>query len=646
VKASIPEVAAQHTPGRWPWRGLVVALAFLPLNAYWLVHAEAVGYGPFPTTISLFPNVLLVLLVLTWLNLLVKKLGVTLFSPQDFAVLWGVLVIGSALAALDQLQVAVPLAAVPYYMGDTTTHWLQHFGDELSPWLVVTDREALLGFFRGNSSLYEIRHLQAWLKPALAWTLLFSCLVWGMMGLNSLLGPRWLKRERLTYPVVQVPLELMNQPLPLFRNRVMWAGYALAAGVTLLNGLHTLWPGIPQLNVRPLDLHTALPNPPWNAVGWTPVTFFPFVIGLGYLMPTDLLFSSWFFYWFWKGQQVLAAATALNNSPGAPWITHQTFGAMIALALALLWSARGVLARLWHLACRKHQALVEGAPLTPRSSWLVVLGALAFFIALWSLLGVRVWLAAALFAAYYLMSLAITRIRVEFGSPVHDLHVTSADNILPSSFGPAAFSKRELVAFTYYWGFNRAQRAHEMPQHAEALRVADQTGLALSRQNKILMIIVPLAALVGIWAYLHLAYQLGSASKFTTSWWLGFEGWNRLDSWLGAPTRPSRPAVWAIGVGFLTVLVLYSLKLRFVGWPFHPIAYPVTNSFSIQLAWCPLLIAWVCKVVVMRHGGLRSFRATRPFFVGLILGDITVGCLWSLLGAVLHLKLYSFWGQW
>ena len=49
-------------------------------------------------------------------------------------------------------------------------------------------------------------------------------------------------------------------------------------------------------------------------------------------------------------------------------------------------------------------------------------------------------------------------------------------------------------------------------------------------------------------------------------------------------------------------------------------------------------------VLIMRHGGLRSFRKVRPFFVGLILGDTLVGCVWSLIGVFSHLRMYNFWG--
>lgn len=624
----------------------MLSYLLLPANAYWLVHAEAVGHGPFPTTISLFPNVLFTLFFVVLLNLAAAKWWKPLLSRLDLAVMWGILCMGSSLASLDQIQVLVPIAADPYYFGVETTQWLQHFGDEISRWLVVTDKEALLGFFRGNSSLYELRHIKAWATPMLVWTVLWSFLVWGMMAINALLSPRWLRKERLTYPVVQVPLELINHPTSLLKSRVMWAGFLIGASVTALAGLHALYPAIPAPNVRPISLHEVFTERPWNAIGWTPITFFPFVIGLGFLMPTDLMFSCWFFYWYWKAQQVFAAATGLDQSPGAPWINPQTFGAVMGLALALLYSSRFDLGDMWRRALKRTQRLVPGQPMGARASFLLLFVSLAVLVAAWSVLGVRFWLVIVLFVSYYLMGIAITRIRVEFGSPVHDLHVTSADYILPTVFGPSYFYKRDLVGLTYYWAFNRAQRAHEMPQHAEALKVAEQTGLPLARMNKILLLTVPIGLLIGIWAYLHIAYDLGSASKFTTSWWLGFEGWSRADSWINAPARPDHNAAWGILVGFLSVLFLYFMKLRFVGWPFHPIGYPISNSFSIQLVWMPLLIAWLAKIFVMRHGGLRSFRAVRPFFIGLVLGDVVLGCFWSLLGAILKLKLYSFWGQW
>src|SRR5712691_228987 len=50
------------------WRSLLVSLLLIPPNAYWIVQMERVRYSAHPTTISLFFNVVFILLVVTVLN--------------------------------------------------------------------------------------------------------------------------------------------------------------------------------------------------------------------------------------------------------------------------------------------------------------------------------------------------------------------------------------------------------------------------------------------------------------------------------------------------------------------------------------------------------------------------------------------------
>ena len=55
-----------------------------------------------------------------------------------------------------------------------------------------------------------------------------------------------------------------------FRDRLMWAGFILAGGMDLINGLHFLFPIIPGLGGEFFDLRPFFTTKPWNAIGWTP----------------------------------------------------------------------------------------------------------------------------------------------------------------------------------------------------------------------------------------------------------------------------------------------------------------------------------------------------------------------------------------
>ena len=101
-------------------------------------------------------------------------------------------------------------------------------------------------------------------------------------------------------------------------------------------------PTFPYLPLKPeysLQLEQGIKTPPWNAIGYTTMAFYPLVIGLTYLLSLDVSFSCWFFYLFTKLQNVAATSFGFRD-PGAgptlanmPYNAEQGFGAFLGLAL-------------------------------------------------------------------------------------------------------------------------------------------------------------------------------------------------------------------------------------------------------------------------------------------------------------------------
>ena len=44
---------------------------------------------------------------------------------------------------------------------------------------------------------------------------------------------------------------------------------------------------------------------------------------------------------------------------------------------------------------------------------------------------------------------------------------------------------------------------------------------------------------------------------------------------------------------------------------------------------------------MLRYGGLKSYRRSLPFFLGLVLGDYVTGALWSLIGVFGNVPAYG-----
>jgi hypothetical protein len=276
-----------------------------------------------------------------------------------------------------------------------------------------------------------------------------------------------------------------------------------------------------------------------------------------------------------------------------------------------------------------------------------VLGAalgVAFLIGFSMLAGMSLGWAVLFFAIYFLVVLVVTRIRAELGPPVHDFHYLGPDHILIKGFGSTAFTHGDLAMIGMYWWFNRAYRGHPMPHGIEGLKMADRTH---TRQREVFVAAIlagALGMLASMWAFIHLGYELGTAAKFRSGYGYGWDIYGRLNQWVTAPAPSIPGAVAGMGAGLAASLVLIALRARFFGWPFHPIGYAISGSWSMNLVWLPLLIAWLAKLTVLRYGGLRLYRTALPFFLGLILGDATMGTLWSLIGILLGTPTYNFWG--
>jgi hypothetical protein len=99
------------------------------------------------------------------------------------------------------------------------------------------------------------------------------------------------------------------------------------------------------------------------------------------------------------------------------------------------------------------------------------------------------------------------------------------------------------------------------------------------------------------------------------------------------PTEvPSRFGHFAFGA--ILTAVLSVLRLRYVGWPLHPIGYLLVYSYAMHTIWFSIFVGWLAKVLVVRFGGGQMFRSARPFFIGLIFGEAGAAALWMLVSLV------------
>lgn len=638
----------ERNPGHIGWRALAIGLLLIPVNSLWVIQMEKVRQGPYPTTISLFANVIFILALLVAVNALARRVrpSWTLTQAESLAV-YTMVAVGSALAGHDMIPVLVEMLGHPFWFANSENQWAAQFERYLPRDLTVQNHAALAPYYTGNSSLYHWRFLHAWAGPVLWWTSFIVALGIVMMCIAILARNLWVERERLTYPILELPIQMTSPAGSLWRNRLLWAGFALAASIDILNGLHFLYPNVPSINVKHdlVNLKTYFTMKPWTGIDWMPLSFYPFAIGLGYLLPVDLLFSCWFFYLFFKIQMALANAMGWDT-PGVPFIREQNYGAYMAIALILFWNGRRYLLEVIKRALGRPSEVDDSDEgFSYRICFVLI--ALATAYVLWFVvekLGLALHLALIAVLSYYLISFVITRIRAELGPPVHDQHFSGPDAMLTQAAGTAHFSAQDLTALNWFGWFNRAYRSHPMPLLAEGLKAASVTRASQKRFTHFMMAAFVFGPVAAFWAFLHSAYRYGAATEMTMGTNFGAEAFIRLSGWITNRTQPNAEANSATLAGFVFALILGIVRNRIFGFPFHPIGFAISGSWAMNLVWMPLLIAWAVKTIILRYGGLRSYRAFLPFFLGLILGECLAGCAWSLLGILWGIPTYSFWG--
>ncbi|HEY8666215.1 MAG TPA: DUF6785 family protein, partial [Tepidisphaeraceae bacterium] len=90
---------------------------------------------------------------------------------------------------------------------------------------------------------------------------------------------------------------------------------------------------------------------------------------------------------------------------------------------------------------------------------------------------------------------------------------------------------------------------------------------------------------------------------------------------------------WVFGFG-LTALLGF-LRLRYAWWPLHPIGYLMLFTFPTAMFWFSIFIGWVLKVLIVRFGGPTMYVRSKPFFLGVIVGESAAAGFWLIAGILL-----------
>ncbi len=628
-------------------KSILFGLLLMPLCAYLVALEEMIWHSLHWSSMSLPQLSIFFLFVLILIN---KSVGRLLkrepFSRSELLMVYTVISTTLAFTAHDNMVCLMGVLPHATFYATPENDWANLFHTHLPNWLVIRDPNAVKYFYTGESAFWVTGFYQYWIQPALAWSFLLCSLFFMLLCINVILRKQWIENERLAYPIIQIPLEMTNPTSGFFQNRTMWIGFGVAGAISLINGLNFIFPSIPRIPIKEdsYDLGVFFTEKPWNAIGTLPLRFYPFLIGLSFLIPLDLTFSTWFFFLFRKFEQFVGAMVGWNNIPEYPFFGEQATGAMIGLCVLALYLGRRHFIEVIKKVIGLRSTLDDThEPMRYRTAVLCLIGGMIALMVYCGYLGMSQWLVPLFFGLYFMIAIALTRLRAELGPPLHAIVLVNPQVVLVAGLGTRQLGTANLTLFSLFYWFNRFNRSHPMPHQLEAFKTAERTGASTRRLFWAMMVslIVGVIVTFGVFPYTLYKYGAATAGELLGAGWQAYDS---LSGWLQYPRPPEYFKSGIIGLSFLFSIAIAWMRMRFLWFPFHPGGYILgVSSGTIDVYWFALFVCWAIKLIVLRHGGVKTYRKVLPFFMGLVIGDFVVGCYWGLLSIIIGTPLYTTW---
>jgi len=619
--------------------GLLLAgglVALTPYNDYVVGNTYIAG-NHFPV------GAVFLLLVLSLLNLIVhRRRGRALLSAGEIGVIYIIIMVTSGIPSSGLLRYMIPVSTAPFYYANPGNRWDQILWGYIPTWLGV-DGEAATWFWEGLPEGAGVPWGRWWTSLS-RWGILFGSFWLMMVCLAALVRRQWVDRERLTFPLVQFPVEVLRADergpsAPFFRNRLVWIGSGLVFVVHVVNGLHQYFPAIPAVPTF-WDISGTLPGRPWNAAAPLYLGLFFSAIGFGYLLSLEVACGFWFSVLYIKLQGI--ALAAIGYEGGSAWggaisqvSMYQQMGGLLALAFVLIWFLRGTFAdALRKTIGRAPEVEDEGEPVPYRLAMVGLLVGLGVSYAWLLAAGMTPAFAALALVFFLCIVIVLTRIVAEAG--ILMIHVAFAPTDYLLMFGGStALGPGNLTALTFVdCALTFDLREFLMPSVLNAFRLSESQGVSPRRMVPIIAVALIVCVLIAAPVYLLTFYRPGAAQvanvvelDYHPRRFIG-----TLASRLEAPVQPGALGYISAASGVAIVSALAWLRLNYVWWPVHPLGFVMATSWASLNLWFALFLGWLLKLLTIHYGGLRGYVQFRPLAMGIIMGDILGGVLWIIAG--------------
>ena len=226
--------------GRYLRALLLGACMTVVVNAWeicssYIWHSSRVNFGYLPMCL-LMPFIILILFINPALKLVAPRFRL---RPDELIVIFSMGLIGSIFPGLGLGSFLIGIIAAPLYYASPENQWAEHLFSYVPRWMApMQSYEAVQWFFEGRPEGARAPW-EVWIVPALWWLLVIAAVFVTSTCLLVMLRKQWVVRERLAYPLAEIPMDLVRESsgvVPAFaKNRLFWCGFAIPMFVICWN---------------------------------------------------------------------------------------------------------------------------------------------------------------------------------------------------------------------------------------------------------------------------------------------------------------------------------------------------------------------------------------------------------------------------
>ena len=552
---------------------------------------------------------------------------------SELVVVYAMMIVASAIPTWGLVTNLFHILTRPFYYATPENRWADLIQPLIPAWLAPRDPDVARYFYEGLPEGAGIPWGD-WAMPLLAWGSAMLAVYLLMIATMVIFRRPWVEGERLVFPLAQVPLELLRGNdegiFPhVFHNPLLWIGLALPFSIQMLDGLNFYYFFVPEVELL-FEPFVFLRDSVRLRI------FVNFaIIGVAYFLNLNVGFSVWFFHILSRlqtgvfsvlGYQIKGHNEALTGSSIA--LSHQGMGAMLVLVAAITWTARDHLRAVLRAAFTRGSAADDGAEiLSYRTAVWLWLGSAAYFVGWVVASGASVLTALVFFLGAFVIFLAIARVIAQGG-----VGFTSS-TMLPQPFtvytlGTEAMGWKGLAAVSLSYSWAAEMRTTVMASTANALKLAHGNRANGRRLFWGLVIAVVVGMAGAAWITLHLNYTHGGINL--RQFGVPRLAYSFLEDKIHNPVgwEHVRPRLFFTAVGAALMGFLIYMQHHFLWWPLHYIGLPVSDSWVMGVAWFSVFWGWLAKAVIFKFAGTKGYVAMRPFFVGMIMGQLMGAAVW------------------